>query len=137
MNTTKTAERLRKIMADKGIRQVDLLNLCKPYCEKFGVTMTKSHLSQYLSGKFSPKQDKLTVLSHALGVQEAWLMGYDVDMIKRSKVLNDEGYTIYEKKVIEQVRALNDEGIEKLNEYLEFLQMKYKKHDQSGMVQDA
>ena len=40
--------------------------------------MGRNDLSQYLSGKFQPKQAKLTVLALALNVSEAWLMGYDV-----------------------------------------------------------
>lgn len=80
MEKENTAIRLKKIMDERGIRQVDILNLAAPYCEKYNVKMNKSDLSQYCSGKTEPNQDKLFVLGAALNVNEAWLMGYDVPM---------------------------------------------------------
>ena len=75
-----TATRLKRIMEERNLKQVDVLRLCEPYCEKYGVKLKKNDLSQYLSGKVQPKQNKLSILGMALGVQEAWLMGYDVPM---------------------------------------------------------
>lgn len=72
--------RLMQIMADRDLRQVDLLNMVKPYCEKYGVKLTKSALSQFISGRNEPKQDKIFILAQALGVDMGWLMGYDVPM---------------------------------------------------------
>lgn len=40
--------------------------------------MNKSDISQYVSGKVEPSQDKLVVLGMALDVTESWLMGFDV-----------------------------------------------------------
>lgn len=67
-------------MTDRRLRQVDILELCQPYCIKYGVKLQKSDLSQYVSGKTEPGQDKLTILGLALGVSEAWLMGYDISI---------------------------------------------------------
>lgn len=78
MKSSGTAERLRTLMNERGLKQVDILKLCKPYCDRFGVKMNKSDISQYLSGKSEPSQNKLVVLGMALGVQESWLMGFDV-----------------------------------------------------------
>ena len=65
-------------MNDRSLRQIDILNLTVPYCKKYNVKMNKSDISQYVSGKVEPNQDKLAVLGMALGVNEAWLMGYDI-----------------------------------------------------------
>ena len=73
-----TAERLNQIMTERGLKQVDVLELTKPYCQRLGVKFPKNYLSQYLAGTVNPKQDKLTVLGLALNVSEVWLMGYDV-----------------------------------------------------------
>ncbi len=73
-----TAERLKSIMEEKNLKQIDILNLCLPYCELYDVKMNKSDLSQYVSGKVEPSQDKLVILGMALNVNETWLMGYDV-----------------------------------------------------------
>lgn len=80
MNKENTALRLRQLMRDRDLRQVDILNLTKPYCEKYDAKMNKSNLSQYVSGTVEPNQEKLALLGMALNVNEAWLMGYDVPM---------------------------------------------------------
>ena len=46
--------------------------------------ISKSAISQYISGAFAPKQDRTYLIAQALGVPEAWLMGYDVP-IKKEK----------------------------------------------------
>lgn len=78
MKHSNTQKRLLQSMEEQNIRQVDILNLAKPYCEKYNIKLNKSDLSQYISGKTEPNQDKLYVLAKALNVNEAWLMGFDV-----------------------------------------------------------
>lgn len=78
MKVSNTAARLRSLMNERGIRQVDILTASKPFCEKYGVKLAKNDLSQYVNGKVEPGQEKLTILGLALNVSEAWLMGYDV-----------------------------------------------------------
>ncbi len=80
MKNSNTSERLKEIMNTRGLKQVDILEKAKPYCQKYGVRLGRNDLSQYVSGKVTPGQEKLTVLGLALGVTEAWLMGYDVPM---------------------------------------------------------
>lgn len=81
-----TANRLKQIMEERGLRQIDILNLAEPYCEKYGVKLGRNAISQYVSGKVVPGQDKLFVLAQALHVSEAWLMGFDeTDIPSRSK----------------------------------------------------
>lgn len=63
--------RLKKAMNYRNIKQVDLVN-------KTGID--KALISNYLSGKYKAKHDKLHKLAIALDVSEGWLMGYDVDM---------------------------------------------------------
>lgn len=69
-------------MSDRNLRQVDILEMVKPFCKEYDVKMNKSDISQYVSGKVEPGQDKLAVLGMALNVNETWLMGYDVPMEK-------------------------------------------------------
>ena len=61
-----TATRLRIALGRAGIKQVEL-------SEKTGIP--KSAISQYLSGKVKPKQDKVYLMAKALDVSELWLMG--------------------------------------------------------------
>lgn len=73
-----TGKRIKKIMNERGLKQVDVLRLCEPYCQQYHVKLAKNDLSQYINDKVQPKQDKLSVLGLALNVSEAWLMGFDV-----------------------------------------------------------
>ena len=75
-----TGKRLRKIMNDRDLKQVDIIRMCQPYCEKYSIKLAKNDLSQYINDKVQPGQDKLSVLGMALNVSEVWLMGYDVPM---------------------------------------------------------
>ncbi len=78
MKNSNTQSRLKKIMEERDLKQIDVVHLCEPYCKKYNVKFNKSDLSQYLSGKTVPNQDKLYILCNALKVSEAWLMGFDV-----------------------------------------------------------
>ena len=65
------ADRIKEALNMKGLKQSDL-------CRLTGIP--KSAISQYISGAFEPKQDRIYLLSKALNVSEAWLMGLDVPM---------------------------------------------------------
>ena len=62
MKKFSTADRLNQIMRTRNMRQVDILNAADPFCRKYGVKLGKNDLSQYVSGKVEPGQDKLTIL---------------------------------------------------------------------------
>ena len=51
----------------------------------------KSAISQYISGAFEPKQDRIYIIAKALNVSEAWLMGYDVPMERQKQPPIDKG----------------------------------------------
>lgn len=82
MRSCTTSSRLKELLHQRKLKQVDVLRLCEPYCQKYNVKMGRNDLSQYISGKVQPKQDKLSILGMALNVSEAWLMGYDVNMTR-------------------------------------------------------
>lgn len=86
-----TAKRLQYIMNMRHLRQVDILEAAEPYCKKYGVKLGRNALSQYVNGKVEPRQDKLTILGLALGLSEAWLMGYDVPMERETPTSDDDG----------------------------------------------
>lgn len=85
MKNSNTSVRLKEIMRSRSLRQVDILQAAKPFCEKYNVKLARNDLSQYVSGKVEPGQEKLTILGLALNVNEAWLMGYDVPMERETK----------------------------------------------------
>lgn len=71
--------RLQELMSSRKLKQVDILNLSKPYQKALNITLSKSHLSQYVNGKSQPDQYKLLLLANTLQVNPAWLLGYDTD----------------------------------------------------------
>lgn len=73
-----TADRLKQIMSERNLKQVDIIEKSIPFQTKLGVKLGKSALSQYVNGIQSPDQHKLSLLAMTLDVSEAWLMGYDV-----------------------------------------------------------
>ena len=88
------AERLNEVMTIRGLKQADVLNLAKPYCDKYKIKLSKNDLSQYVSGKVEPRQRKIAILGMALSVSELWLMGYDVPMEKTydySSIVSNSG----------------------------------------------
>jgi len=101
----KFTERLNDEMFGRHMRQYDLLELIKPISEEYGTKISKSDLSTYCSGVSAPRAEKLFVIAKALGVSEAWLMGYNTDK-------NPVGTT-------PQPSAENEEQIQKEQKLLE------------------
>ena len=83
-----TASRLKQVMSERNLKQVDVISLSKPHQKELGVKLGKSALSQYINGKSTPDQEKLVLLSKTLGVSEAWLMGYDAPMVNEPQPTN-------------------------------------------------
>ena len=106
-----TSQRLKEIITLRNLKQVDILKAAEPYCKKYGLQLTKSDLSQYVSGKVEPGQDKLTLIGLALNISEAWLMGYEVPMERDIKNkadtsnLNIEQLSNHEQKLILSYRS--------------------------------
>lgn len=120
MEKATTAQRLQEIMAERNLRQVDILTLAKPYCDKYGVKLGKNAISQYVSGKVVPGQYKLTVLGLALNVSEGWLMGFDVPRERPTAPTSPEEDGL-DAELIQLFRSLSEEKkIEALN-YLRYL----------------
>ena len=78
MERKNTSIRLKEIMTERNLKQVDILRMAEPYAKQYNIKFNKSDLSQYVSGKTEPGQDKLFLLGITLDVSETWLMGYDV-----------------------------------------------------------
>lgn len=68
-----TKYRLMELMSTLDIKQSDI-------AEKTGIP--KSAISQYISGKRLPRQDKIAMIADAYGIEPAWIMGYSVPMYR-------------------------------------------------------
>ena len=111
MKVETTSTRLKRIMSVRNLRQVDILKMAEPFCRKHNIKLEKNDLSQYVSGKVEPKQDKLTVLGLALDVSEAWLMGYNVPSIRP-----DMDFSKYIYPCTQTLTVYNMDGVEGAHE---------------------
>lgn len=99
-------QRIAKALKIRNMKQTDLCKYAK---------VPKSSLSLYLSGAYEPKQNRIYDMAKALGVNEAWLMGYDVPMEREErKTLIEPKLTEGEKKWMELYHRLSGETRELL-----------------------
>lgn len=118
-----TSDRLRELMAEKGWKQVDIINHSKQYQEKLGVKLGKSALSQYVNGVQAPDQKRIALLSLIFDVSEAWLMGYDVP--REREIKSEPEYTTSDlRKMAENAKTfdgkpLNEDDIEAIQNIIE------------------
>lgn len=133
MTISTTAERLKEIMVERKLRQVDVLDLAKPFCEQFHVKLGKSDLSQYLHGVAKPGSSKLTILGLALNVNEAWLMGLDVPREREDRKQETRKQETREVLSEGGMRLLLDADSkltqEQLNEIVNFIRYQQQKND--------
>lgn len=69
------ASRLRTALELRGMKQAELVEL---------TGIGKSSISTYLRGSYIPKQKNIYKMAKALNVNEAWLMGEDVDPTRQN-----------------------------------------------------
>jgi transcriptional regulator with XRE-family HTH domain len=107
------------------LKQALLLRNMKPIelSEKTGIS--KSAISQYMSGYAKPKQDRIYSICKILDVSEAWLMGFDVPMEgEQTKKIQPSILTYYN-----QLNSLGkqeaDKRIEELTHFSKYTSRKY------------
>ena len=110
----KCSDRIKEALNLRNMKPIELV-------ERSGVK--KSALSQYMSGKITPRQKSLDSMAKVLNVSPAWLMGFDVPM-EREDILKDNKFQ--EKIINEDTKValkgeftitenINDEYIRILN----------------------
>ena len=100
-------KRLNKLMTEKNISQNKL-------AEMTGIT--QSSISDWANGKYKPRQDKVYLLSEALKVSPAYLLGYsDNKNLDQKTITNDTS------EIDKLFNQLNEEGQEKAIAYTQDL----------------
>lgn len=114
-----TAQRLAQIMNERNLRQVDILKQSEKFQKELGIKLGKSALSQYVSGKSIPDQDKLVLLSKTLGVSETWLMGYDTNESTDVKKESIDLSNLRDNIVLFDGKPLSDDDVNKIAQIIE------------------
>lgn len=94
------SQRIKEGLEIRGMKQSELV-------EKTGIG--KSSISTYISGAYEPKQRNIYKIAKALNVNEAWLMGLDVEMDRISTV-NKLDVTQDELNLLNNYKKLNNLG---------------------------
>lgn len=119
--------RLKSIMSERKITQSEL-------SKRTGIR--QSSISDWLNGRYEPKQDKIYLIAQALGVSPSWLLGYDETTSNQT-----EGYYVdpetaefaeylrtrpEARLLFSASRGISKEDMEKAVEYIELLKLKHK-----------
>ena len=97
--------------------------------------VSETSISNYLNDKVKPKTNNIQKLASALEVNEAWLMGYDVDPdadydgvfksdeVQNSKIESSENYGRLYKNIIRKILddSLNDDDLKNIDDYVTFI----------------
>ena len=98
MKSERTAElkdRLSEALSARKMKAIDL-------SEKLNIS--RGTISYYMSGKSSPKADRLHKICSLLNVSEAWMLGYDVPMERTSEQKKNDNIV----RFVAQMRKDND-----------------------------
>ena len=120
--------RLKSIMSERKITQSEL-------SKRTGIR--QSSISDWLNGRYEPKQDKIYLIAQALGVSPSWLLGYDETTSNQT-----EGYYVdpetaefaeylrtrpEARLLFSASRGISKEDMDKAVEYIELLKLKHNK----------
>ena len=96
----KCSDRIKEALNLRNMKPIELVEQSN---------IKKSALSQYMSGKITPRQKALDAMAKVLNVSPAWLMGFDVPM-EREGILNDakiqETHNKYLKTELKRLQTL-------------------------------
>ena len=99
--------RLGYAMEQRGMRAIDMCDKAADIDDKIG----SSTISQYLSGTYIPKQDRIHTLACILSVPDLWLMGISPEWDMAGASLRDLENPM-EAELLNNFRKLNVTGKE-------------------------
>lgn len=99
------SERLKTAMEIKDIRARDIV-------EATGIS--KAQISNYLKNRYEPKQRNIYLIAKCLGVNEAWLIGFDCEMDKYNSVSNE-----LKKEILNTIDKMSEEQLTKILKFIQ------------------
>lgn len=121
-------ERLNSILQKRNLSQADLSKM---------TGIRSSSISDWLNGKYEPKQDKIAIIAEALNVSPVWLIGYDEPSTNQT-----EGYYVdpetaeyaemlrtrpEARLLFSASRGISKEEMQEAVNYIEFIKSRNKK----------
>ena len=81
--TATTPDRIKEALKLSGKKQIDL-------SRETGID--KGSISNYIAGRYEPKNEAIYKMALSLGVSEMWLWGYDVPMERSQEQKNNDAF---------------------------------------------
>ena len=119
------AERLKYYMDEAGMKQTELVEKSQ---------ISKSTISEYLSGSYEPKQRNIYKLAVALGIKPSQLMGISGPRIVKMPPEPPIELNQPERELITKYRQLDDDGKDRINRQVDFELYQLEKSAQKGEV---
>ena len=119
------AERLKYYMDEAGMKQTELVEKSQ---------ISKSTISEYLSGSYEPKQRNIYKLAVALGIKPSQLMGISGPRIVKLPSEPRIELSPPECELIKKYRQLDDDGKDRINRQVDFELYQLEKSAQKGEV---
>lgn len=119
------AERLKYYMDEAGMKQTELVEKSQ---------ISKSTISEYLSGSYEPKQRNIYKLAVALGIKPSQLMGISGPRIVKLPPEPRIELSPPECELIKKYRRLDDDGKDRINRQVDFELYQLEKSAQKGEV---
>ena len=119
------AERLKYYMDEAGMKQTELVEKSQ---------ISKSTISEYLSGSYEPKQRNIYKLAVALGIKPSQLMGISGPRIVKMPPEPPIELNQPERELIKKYRRLDDDGKDRINRQVGFELYQLEKSAQKGEV---
>lgn len=122
---TNTQKRLHELMSALNIKQNDI-------ADKTG--LNKSTISNYCNGNRVPNQTNLAIIADAFNISPAWLMGYEVNMMRNKDQLVDYIATIEERDILMKLQEIDESDRELILATLELAYQKAIKRKKQNIV---
>lgn len=98
------SERLKEIMAIRKCKAIELSN---------ATGISKANISNYLSGRYEPKQKNIYLIAKFFAVNEMWLIGFDCEMEKYSSNIDQ-----LKREIFDSISEMNEEQLNKTIKFI-------------------
>ena len=121
------SERLKTALDKRKVKPAEL-------SERTGIS--KSSISEWISGKYEAKADKIVLIAKALDVNESYLIGLNVPMENNTKDFNKNNNFIDDPIITEMLKLMENLDKNSLENILNFIKFEYDKAEQAKQTEE-
>ena len=121
------SERLKTALDKRKVKPAEL-------SERTGIS--KSSISEWISGKYEAKADKIVLIAKALDVNESYLIGLNVPMENNMKDFNKNNNFIDDPIITEMLKLMENLDKNSLENIFNFIKFEYDKAEQAKQTEE-